>query len=446
MTKGYIRSKTQEVEASINQEKIEEVKTILAMCDYHDLIKILTISRIRHHVFALLEPETQAKVFVGLSTRIRQLITAQLSDSEIHAILHFMDGIEQELLLSVLSKERRDAIEPPHIKSRQEDVTELMQFFPDSAGELISFNFIIAREDAVVADIAAKVERYLAEDDTVPVIIATDNRGKVFGRVFFAHLINAEKDQPIKELSSPVLTVGHHVDQEVLVKLIRKSPKDDLIVAVDEDRQPIGVIHAQDLLAVIDQETTEDILSFAGVYEVEKPMDPIRVTVLHRYRWLIINLVTSLFAVAVISMFNSTISKIVLLAAYMPIVAGMGGNAGTQTLAVVVRGLALGEIEKGYGRRVVFKELIVGVLNGLISGAVVAVIATVWHQAPILGLVLAGSMIINLIIAGFFGAVIPVTLQKLKIDPAVSSSVFLTTITDVVGFFVFLGLASLVML
>ena len=175
-------------------------------------------------------------------------------------------------------------------------------------------------------------------------------------------------------------------------------------------------------------------------------LDPAAVTVKHRYKWLIINLATAFLAAFVVALFEGTIAQMAILAAFMPIVAGMGGNAGTQTLAVVVRGIALGELEWVNGSRVIWKEVIAGFWNGLIVAVITIPVSLFFTNNIGLALVLGAAMIINLVIAGFFGALIPISLRLLHIDPAVASSIFVTTATDIIGFLAFLGLATLLLL
>jgi magnesium transporter len=205
------------------------------------------------------------------------------------------------------------------------------------------------------------------------------------------------------------------------------------------------VIHSDEILKLIDKHAMDDLYGFAGVDTEESALDSAFTKVKYRYKWLIINLATAFMAASVVGVFSDTISRVTLLAVYMPIVAGMGGNAGTQALAVAVRGLVLKEVALKTSGKLIINEMIGGAINGLINGLIVAVIATVFNHSPLLGLVLGLAMIINLITAGFFGALVPMIMKSLGKDPASSATIFITTATDVIGFFVFLGLASLLL-
>ncbi|MDO8752010.1 MAG: magnesium transporter, partial [Candidatus Wolfebacteria bacterium] len=203
--------------------------------------------------------------------------------------------------------------------------------------------------------------------------------------------------------------------------------------------------YSQDILRLVEKASGESLYGFAGVRKEEDVFDPVAVKVKNRYLWLLINLGTAFLAASVIGLFEGTISRFVFLAAYIPVVSSMGGNAGMQTLAVTIRGLAFRKIGLGIGLRIARDEMIAGVFNGLIASVCVTAIAFLWHQNLLLGLIVGLSLIFNLIIAGFFGMIIPLFMSSLGKDPATSASILLTTATDVLGFFVFLGLAKLLL-
>jgi len=219
-----------------------------------------------------------------------------------------------------------------------------------------------------------------------------------------------------------------------------------VLPVVDHESRLVGRITSDDIYDVIEERATEQIYNLAGVNDEVEHEEDIRGIFKNRAGWLFINLLTAILASAVIGLFDATIAAYVPLAILMPIVASMGGNAGTQTLTVMVRQMALGEIEFGNARSALYKEISVSVLNGLLFALVMGLIAWVWFRQPMLGAVIGMAMIINLFIAGFFGASIPLLLRRINIDPAVGSTVLLTTATDVFGFFSFLGLAKIILL
>ena len=210
---------------------------------------------------------------------------------------------------------------------------------------------------------------------------------------------------------------------------------------VDSQGRMLGVVRATNLLEQAQESAAEDIQKLFGVPKDERTFSPIGFSLRKRLPWLHVNLATAFAAAAVVAMFEDIIAKVTVLAIYLPVVAGQGGNAGAQSLAVVMRGLVMREIPPHAVRRMLTKEGLIGVVNGLVIGLVTALIAWMWNGQPILGLVIGLAMIVNLAVAGLVGAAIPITMKRIGLDPAQSSSIVLTTVTDVVGFFAFLGFA-----
>jgi len=245
-------------------------------------------------------------------------------------------------------------------------------------------------------------------------------------------------------MDTTIHTVRADMDQEEAAQLFERY---NLVSAavVDESDRLVGVLTFDDIVDVIQEEAEEDIRGLAGVGD-EEISDSVLYTARSRFPWLLINLGTALVAASVIGLFDASIEKMVALAVLMPVVASMGGNAGTQAMTVTVRALATGDLG-GYNRRRVFlREMLVGILNGIVFAIFIGIVAAVWFADPQLGGVIAMAMVFNLFCAGLFGFAIPVILDRIGADPAIASSVFLTTVTDVVGFFAFLGLATVLLL
>ena len=215
---------------------------------------------------------------------------------------------------------------------------------------------------------------------------------------------------------------------------------------VDDDGRLVGVITIDDAMIVLDEEAEEDILRLAGVAEESSLSDRIIETTRRRLPWLFVNLITAILASLVIAQFETAIAQLVALAVLMPIVASMGGNAGTQSLTVAVRAIATKDLTRSNLMRVVWREGAVGLINGVFFAVVMGVVGLIWFGSPALGLVIAAAMVLNLVVAGLAGVLIPVALDRFGIDPALASGAFVTTVTDVVGFFAFLGLAVVVLL
>ena len=273
-------------------------------------------------------------------------------------------------------------------------------------------------------------------------LVVIDPAYHVKGEVPLNRLVRADRQQKINALTLEELhTIPAEMDQEEVALIFRREDLNSAPV-VDNDNRLIGVITVDDIIDVIDEEAEEDILKLAGVRD-DDFYRAIISTSTSRFRWLFLNLLTAIIASVVISFFDATIEQIVALAILMPIVASMGGNAGTQALTVAVRALATKELSNTNMFRVISKETLVGTLNGVGFAVIMGVITAIWFQTHMLGMVIAAAMTINLIFAGFFGAAIPIFLNKIGSDPALSSTVLLTTVTDIVGFFAFLGLASM---
>ena len=238
-----------------------------------------------------------------------------------------------------------------------------------------------------------------------------------------------------------VVSVTADTDQEECARLMERYGLHYLPV-LDGDRKLIGIIMLEDVVDVVTEEATEDMFRIAGIAG-ERVMGPFGSSVRSRLPWLYINLATAFLAALVISFFESTIARVAALAVFLPIVAGQGGIAGTQTLTLVVRGMALGELSSTRGIRLVGRELLLGLVHGLLLATVVGAVAYAWMGTPVLGVVVGVAMLGNMIVAGLAGSGVPLLLRRLKMDPAVSSAIFVTTFTDVLGFLLFLGLAAI---
>ncbi|MGB1026635.1 MAG: magnesium transporter, partial [Rhodospirillaceae bacterium] len=273
-------------------------------------------------------------------------------------------------------------------------------------------------------------------------LFVVDPRHRPLGHVALSMLLRNQRNVRLRDImEAEIDIISATADQEEVALLFKNK---DLLSApvVDISGRLVGRITVDDIIDVIDEEAEDDMLRLAGLAEVDL-FRAVFDTVKARASWLMVNLVTAVLASLVIGLFEDTLQSIVALAVLMPIVASMGGNAGTQTLTVAVRSLATKELSPANAWRILGKEILVGLANGLTFAVLVGIVAYVWFGEPKIGFVIAVAMVINHLFAGLFGIAIPLTLDRLKIDPAIASSVFLTTVTDVVGFFAFLGLAAL---
>lgn len=375
---------------------------------------------------------------------LRKLLE-QLSDRDIAETLAYSDEDDALACLATLPAKRRKAILSLLRAEKSDKLRRLLAFAPDTAGRLVDSNFIEVKQETEKVKIIQKVKSHHHKTGKKPTIIVESSGGKIVGQLPFERLIIDDWKAPADLRLRKLPTVSSKLDQEKLIERVTGTST-KIIAVVDEKDRTLGIVRTHDLLRVLQEEATEDFYRFAGVPPEEHIFDsPLRAVRL-RSRWLILNLFTAILAAAVISLFSDTIEQVVILAAFMPVVAGMGGNAGTQTLAVMVRGIATGEIRARTAHWVVLKEIGAGLLNGLITGAIVGLIALIWQGSVLLGAVLFAAMIVNLFVAGLFGTLIPLALRALRIDPAVASSIFITTATDIIGFIAFLSLATWLLL
>lgn len=446
MKNSSVKKLVSQIDHLLEKKDDKRTKSLLVKQDFHDIAKVIdNLSRGKLKTFALLPPEIQADVALALSTNSKNIILPKLSDYTFARFLHFNDEDDAVDILQFLPNERRKHILEKLRETKKKKIEKLLTYHPETAGGLMDLNFIIVKPEFEMKDVAEKVQRHTEKEKQAPLVIVSDENGKIKGYIPYKNLILSSPNLRVKQITQPLPLISYKTDQENILDFIIKE-KNEVVGVVDENDKILGIIHVKDLVRVVQAEATEDVYRFAGVSTEEDALGTAREAVKRRYKWLIINLGTAFLASFVVSQFENTISQMAVLAAYMPVVAGMGGNAGTQALAVTVRGLALGEVSWNNGKKVIIKEVVAGFTNGLIIGVTAGLFAYILTQNLLLGLVLGSAMIINLIVAGLFGALIPLTLKAFHIDPAVASSVFVTTATDVFGFLTFLGLATLVLL
>ncbi|WP_276256946.1 magnesium transporter [Halomontanus rarus] len=405
--------------------------------------------------FQRLPQGRQREVFFLLPESIQRNVVENMSRQQLQEFVRRLDPDEATDVLLLADEETRETVLRRLDDDRREKVAFLLEFSPESAAGMMHLDYVTVERDRSLEEVARRVRRYEDRTDRYPTIFVTDD-GELLGELPAATLATAEFERT-SDADADSETVSEYVADHIVgtptvrydstetdvLEVFRTNPERSVAV-LDDDGSILGVIYAGDLLRVLEEEAGETLYEFTGVAEEESVLDGPLAKVRSRYKWLIINLGTAFLAAGVVGLFEDTIAAFTLLAVYMPVVAGMGGNAGTQAMAVTVRGIAYGQATLSTGGRVVFNEIVAGAANGAITGVLVAIIATVFNQSPLLGAVIGVSMVFNLIIAGFFGAVIPLVLDRLDLDPATSATIFITTATDVLGFFVFLGLAQLV--
>lgn len=305
---------------------------------------------------------------------------------------------------------------------------------------ILDRDFICVNKQDTFADVEKAYRAYEKKTGRAPAVLIFKEK-ELIGALPNSALILRRPSEKITKHIHALATMNVNAHRKAILHTFRQHPHDKIAV-LDEFEEVVGVIYSDDVLHLLQEHHASALFDFAGVKDEEKVNDPILTKAGHRYKWLMINLGTAFLAAFVVSQFEATIAKHVLLAVYMPIVAGMGGNAATQTLAVLVRGIALNEITLKTYAKALWRELGSGLINGLSNGVIVAAIVFYLHQDILLALVLSCAMVINLVVAAFFGTLIPLIMQRLGKDPAASATIFITTATDVLGFLVFLGLAA----
>ena len=396
------------------------------------------------HVFRLLAPQHAGHVLSELDDATRTELLRALDDVEISRILDRMPSDHVVDVVEELPRAEADKLLELLQAEKSEEVQERLEYGEKTAGRLMSTAFIAVYETATVAQAIEHI-RKAATGDNAFYLYVVDEHDHLVGLVPLHRLVTADPATPIRAIrSDAVESVGVHTDQEEVAQLARRYNLLQVPV-VDGARRLVGAISAKDLIDVIDEEATEDIQRLGGAGGDETVLDPPRQVFRTRMLWRLVNLATAVVAASVIGLFEASIQAMATLAVFMPIVASMGGIGTTQTATVVVRGLAVGDLTPGVLRRVLRKEVWLGLTTGAANGLVIAAIAYVWKGHWLLAFVLGAAMVVNMIVAAVVGTLVPVALKTFRVDPAIGSGVITTTFTDVCGFFTFLGLATLLM-
>jgi magnesium transporter len=387
-------------------------------------------SRLAMETLSEIGPEAGASLLAGRSADEIARLVQQVASDDAAAII---DNLPEELKTAVLD-----------LMGRKEsgEVENLLEYAEQTAGRIMNPNVFALSEDMTVAEAITALQSS-RDVEMVFYLYIVDARRHLVGVISLRRLLLVSPETPLKRImTADPISARVDMDQEEVARLVA-SYNLLAIPVVEDGNKLVGIITVDDVIDVIKDEATEDMFRLAGVSSDEHVFTPAAQSLKMRMPWLIVNLGTAFLAAAVVGLFQNTISGWVALAVFMPIVAGMGGNAATQTLAVIVRGIALGELTWSNSRKALIKEIVVGTGNGIVTGAIAAVVAWVMYRDPTVGILLAIAMVINLFVAGLAGTMIPLGLKALKFDPALVSTVFITTFTDVCGFASFLGLATL---
>jgi len=380
-------------------------------------------------------------VWQHLSQDTEERLLAAVSDKLRSALLSELDPAPSATLLNRIDPKIRAQYMAPLNPEIAKELDELMHYPPDSAGQLMDPRVIAFRADMGAREALTRLRRSKAR--ALREIYVTDEEGRLSGRVEMQDLALADPNQRLADISRRIASVVQNLTPREEVVEILEQYKLPVLPVIDVNGRLVGVIHQAGLLTALQEETSLDIQTMVGASKDERALSKVPFAVIKRLPWLQINLLTAFLAAGVVGLFEGTIAKFTALAVLMPVVAGQSGNAGAQALAVTMRGLALREISARHWLRVVWKEVNVGLLNGLAIALTTGVAVFFWSQSFGLSLVIGISMVLSMIAAGFSGAIIPIALTRMGQDPAQSSTIVLTTVTDVVGFASFLGIATL---
>ena len=437
--KEFISTFTQNIEKG-NVEFINQTLNDLHEADVANLIENLNPDT-RNKLIEIESFNIDPEIFIELNESIQSEVLQLLSIESLIKIIRRLESDNAIKILENLSKEVKEKVLeklPPKDKFL---LQEGLSYPEDSAARIMQREFTAVPSNWTVG----QTIDYLREDKDLPEefleIFIVDNDFKPIGTVPSSRVLRTSRDLKMNSIMTemPVL-ISVNMDKEEVGLTFENY---NLVSAgvVNKENKLVGMITADDVVTVVQEEAEEDALRLAGVGD-EEITDSVMLKTKRRFNWLLLNLITALLATWVISFFGASIERMVALAFLMPIVASMGGNAGMQTLAVTIRAIATKELSKSNFNRVVGKEFLIGILNGIIFAIITAIIVQLWFKELNLSILIGISMILNMIVAGLFGILVPVSLKKLNIDPALASSVFVTTITDVIGFLSFLGLGS----
>lgn len=428
------------LQGGTDQQVINAIEKIHS-ADISLIFSELNENEMRRLVDCLFQVKKAGKVLSEIPEYFLPEILENVEIEKLGEILSRLGSDDAVYLLGKISEERWPAIFEKVAPEKRVMIEKLLLYPAGSAGSVMSSDYFSVSLDCTVEDAIQKLREYADKESILYVYVLDEKR--LVGVLPIRSLVLFDPKKLVRELmTTNIVTIQASVDQEKAAQLVGQYNL-LAIPVVNENQEMLGVITVDDVIEIFQEEATEDIYHIAGLSEEDRAFTPVSTKVRRRLPWMLINLCTAFLASFVVSRFADTISRLALLAAYMPIVAGMGGNGGTQSLVVITRSIALGELKFSKAYRAVFKEigngLIVGIVSGLATGAIMYLV----NGNIYLGFIIFLAMVANLVMAGLAGSVVPLVLKSLRLDPAVGSGVIVTTVTDVTGFFVFLGLAEL---
>ena len=407
------------------------------------LFKGLAPAEVRQLFDVLFSSRRAAKTLKELPPELLPDILAMIDDEKVGRLIVRADPDDAVTFIDSLSDERRERVLGLLDPERQAAVRELINYPEGTVGRLMTTDFMALAPNTTAQGAIDKI-RERGELESFFYLYVVDDTGKLIGVVPIRNLVIAPPDRTLNEMMiADPIKADVFMDQEEAARIVAKYELLALPI-VDEGGRLEGIITVDDVIDIIKEESTEDMYKMVGLAEEDRVFTPVSRSVRMRLPWTIVNLLTATLAASVVGLFENTLHEIIALVTFMPVVAGVGGNGATQTATVIIRAIALGELEFSSAWKAIVKQVMVKIFIALAAGALIAVAAALWKGNPYLGLVLACAMIFNLgLMAGFAGAVIPLLLKALKFDPALGSGIIVTGLTDAFGFLSFLGLATI---
>lgn len=429
-----LKSKKRAFNRWLKIKRFSEIAELIPLLNETELKKLIKITK----------EEYLARIILKTAEDLQIQMIKNMSSEKAAQIFSWMLNDEVTDIMNNFSRDRRKEILSSMTEEKATNIRKLLKYSTDSAGGLMTTEFLVYQKSLTVGEILNNLENKLeGKTASLETIFVIDEYNNLVGKVNLEDILASSKDEGLENIINyNIITVTAEVDQEQVSQLFSKNNL-KVIPVVNSEQQIIGIITVDDIIDVIEEEATEDMLKMVGVSTDERANSSLLSSLKKRLPWLFVNLVTAFMAAFVVGMFEDVIAQVVALAVAMPIVAGMGGNSGSQTLSIMIREIALEEINFRENWKIFFKEIILGLIHGAAIGILTGVILYLNYGNFYLGAIIFLAMIANLVIAGVSGFLIPLTLRALGVDPALAAAIFLTTATDVFGFFVFLGLAKI---
>lgn len=431
----------------LDKENRDKLRKLIRDIDIPELAIVMDqlSDRDKLKFYLLIPTKLTSEVLLEVSQHSRKFILKSLKDKYIVSMLEEAKSDDSADILGEVSEHKAKRIIDNLPKAKKEAVAPLIKYEEDTAGGIMQSELVNLQANTLVKDAINMAKKELKGVEGVNYIYVTDKENKLKGVVTLQDLISANPNKKLGQImNKDLVKLEPDLDKEKVADIFMNEDLLALPVA-SKNGKLLGRVTVDDVLDVIEDEATEDMFKIAGVHPDEHVFDPLRSSIKKRLPWLMVNLGTAFLAALTVSLFMETIQAVVILAAFMPIIAGLGGNSGTQVLTLIVRGIALNQLGPANYRKIVLKEVTIGMINGMILGSVMGVVASLWQSNWVLGIVIFSAMTISITLAGFIATSVPLLLEKLNIDPAVASSVFITASVDIIGFFSFLGIATLLL-